>query len=60
MTRRHMLMGLGGLAAVLAGCGRKPSFVDPPPGVAVDVFPRDYPADDEEPPAVGRRTYPAE
>lgn len=29
--------------AFLAGCGIKPSEVDPPPGVDKDAFPQTYP-----------------
>lgn len=30
-------------AAMLAGCGVKPSRVDPPPGTGKDTFPHTYP-----------------
>ncbi|MBK3799715.1 hypothetical protein GAY33_10805 [Azospirillum brasilense] len=31
------------LALALAGCGKKPSFVDPPQGREADKFPGTYP-----------------
>ncbi len=37
------------LAALVAGCGKKPSHVDPPPGVGADVFPRVYPDPNTDP-----------
>ena len=41
MLRRLALMCAVGL--LLAGCGRKPSSVDPPQGKANDHFPQPYP-----------------
>ena len=40
------------LAAALAGCGKKPDSLDPPPG-APDVFPRQYPPPQLDPPPAG-------
>ncbi len=31
------------LSAGIAGCGKKPAFVDPPEEVETDEFPRTYP-----------------
>jgi len=33
----------------LAGCGKKPNQVDPPPGVENDTFPRPYPDPSTDP-----------
>jgi predicted small lipoprotein YifL len=38
-----MLTLLALLVTGLAGCGKKPSTLDPPPGIAADNFPRTYP-----------------
>ena len=44
-------------AALLAGCGKKPSFVDAPSGVKPDPFPRMYPNPASESRS-GIRVYP--
>jgi hypothetical protein len=43
MSRASPLILLALSTALLAGCGKKPSFVDAPAGVKPDPFPRTYP-----------------
>lgn len=38
-------------ALALAGCGKKPKFVDPPQGRAADTFPQTYPNPSTLPPS---------
>ncbi|HYD32769.1 MAG TPA: hypothetical protein VEB64_18160 [Azospirillaceae bacterium] len=42
MSARLTLLVLAGTLA-LGACGKKPDFVDPPPGVSPSAFPRIYP-----------------
>ena len=37
------MLATAAVALTLAGCGKKPSFVDPPQGKAADKFPGTYP-----------------
>ena len=56
MMRTRAACILGAVAALmLAGCGKKPGFVDAPPGVDPDPFPRMYPNPVSE---AGGRSYP--
>ena len=44
MIRRSMALLVLAVAAItLAGCGKKPGFVDPPQGREADSFPQTYP-----------------
>ncbi len=37
------------LSGILSACGKKPSEVDPPPGVTNDTFPKTYPDPSTDP-----------
>lgn len=55
---RFAALALAFLAAsAVAGCGKKPSFVDPPAGLNPDPYPRMYPNPESER-GVGSRVYP--
>jgi len=43
VRRPLLILATAAVALTLAGCGKKPSFVDPPQGKAADKFPGVYP-----------------
>lgn len=49
MIKNRKILVFLALCLTLSGCGVKPSFVDPPPGVEPDPFPRTYPSPATDP-----------
>ncbi|WP_448206372.1 hypothetical protein [Azospirillum sp. sgz302134] len=49
MSRLVLLAAVAATALTLAGCGKKPGYVDPPQGVENDKFPRPYPNSKTDP-----------
>lgn len=49
MTRPILLALAAVLALSVAGCGKKPQFVDPPQGHDADKFPHPYPNPSTDP-----------
>lgn len=51
MSRALLAVATLAAALAVAGCGKKPKFVDPPQGKENDLFPRTYPAPQSVDPA---------